>query len=622
MLKKSNSSSISSIVAVATLAIATIGITILPDGFSAYPASWKMLTFFGCALLICAYFLIITFRRKKLYLNLSPLTLPLFLFALSLVFAIMLQHGFHSTKSFLGLGGLLIAASLSAICSSILIKINNSQTAIRVILSLVSVVCACTFISLLNAFTHIIPESTISTFYTPGLNLSLMLIGLATIGANYFKKNKFKTTQLIFAPLFSLGLIAALFLDFQANPVTPTFYSSISASIRQITANNSLNYKTLFFGSKSQIYADIYDQFAQDGDTAHLGHFYQAYSTPLTLISLYGLICVVTWLFLVGRTLWLCFSTDEANRDLYFILLVSYFVQLFTAIHPLILMVQIILIAFATNKNRQILINLSLSTFSSQNNTQKVENRDNFRLFITSFSSIASILLIFLTINLIRNYQGFQAHERSLKAFQDNDPNAYIESAQQAVSFAPDLDTTNLDAAAAYVELMLSQISTGDDSDQSNELALGYYEQAIAHAQKAIDVEPTHAANYYTYAQIMQEAYPYLQSESDRATLASRINTAYAQAALYQPTNPTILLGLGDFYNQAGQYDTALEIYQTALKLDPESAQANYQLATLYEQQNELDSARNAYTNTLHLLEEGSDDYLRVQAKIDSLSIN
>jgi len=615
----SHSHSLSSNAAVFTLAAATVAIAILPAGFSLYPASYQALIFMIAAILLSAYFLTITFRRRQLYLNVSPLTLPLVFFALCLVFAILIQHGFHSTKSFLGLGGLLIASCLAAICSSILVKLNNSQIAIRATLVLVTASAITAILAVINSFTHTFRDTISGILYTPGLNLSLMFIGLAAIGANFFKKNKFKRSHLFCLPVITLGLIASLYLDFQAKDTLPSFIGSILTTARQITANGSVDTKTLIFGSQAQIYADIYDQFAADSNPAHLGAFYQSKTAPLTIMSLYGGLCTLAWLILIIRTISLCFSSQEANRDLYFVLLVSYFVQLFTAIHPLILMIQVILITFATNKNRQILFNLNMSTFSSQNNTQKVENRDRFRLFITSFSTLAALLLTFLSINLLRNYRGFYLHERALNDVLEDNISDYLEHANAAVRQAPDIDAFNRDAAIANVELMLQTLNDTNSSDAINERALGYYEQAVAYAQKAIAIEPTHANNYYVYAQILQEAYPHLSSQADLTTQASQINTAYATAALYQPQNADILLGLGSFHQGVGQYDSALEIYQSALRINPESAQANYQLATLYEQQNEADQAKTAYTNTLRLLDESSPEYQEIQAKLQAL---
>jgi len=509
--------------------------------------------------------------------------------------------------------------SLHSVWPSILVKLDNSQTAIRATLTISVISALATVLATINNYIHILPENISGIMYTPGLNLSLMFIALAAIGANFFKKSKFKTSHLVCLPIIILGLLSSLYLDIQNADTSPSFIGSISTAARQITSTGHVDTKTLFFGSQAQIYADIYDQYSADTNPAHLGAYNQSNTAVLTIFSLYGGLCALAWLLIVIRTIILCFSSKEANRDLYFVLLVSFFVQLFTAIHPLILMIQVILITFATNKNRQILFNLNMSTFSSQNNTQKVENRDNSRLFITSFSSLASILLIFLTFKLIRNYQGFMLHEQSLASILEDNLDDYLEKAQAAVKVAPDIDAFNRDAAIANVELMLSSIQNDANNEGASEQALSYYETATKYAQKAIDIEPTHATNHYVYAQILQEAYHYLSSEADLTTQASKINTAYATAALYQPSNPDILLGLGGFHQSVGQYDAALDIYQSALKINPESAQANYQLATLYEQQNEVEQAKTAYTNTLRLLDAESQDYQDVQAKLQSL---
>ncbi|MBQ6449822.1 tetratricopeptide repeat protein [bacterium] len=609
-----NRSAISSSLAFATLLISLAAIAFLPDGFTVFPASLKMLSFFAFTSLSFAYFLIVCFRRRHLYLNLSPLTPSLILFSLCLGAAIIATTPTHATASFLGLGGLMIAFSLSAICSSILVKINNSQVATKLTLTVCSLGVVALGVSLANSFFTFLPSSWAQTLNTPGLYQSLMFIGLAGVGANYFKKNKFKTGQLILIPTFIIGLIMSFYLSFQLPATTPSFAASFSTAARALAANNQFSYKRLFLGSKSQNYADIYDQYSLDTDTNHLGRFHQAYCLPLTIFSLYGLLALAAWLILIGQTLYLCFRQEEKNRDLYFILLISFFVQLFTAIYPLILMIQVILITFATNKNRQILLNLNLATFSSEKSTQKVENRDSSSVITMSFGTISSILLIIFILNLARNYQGFYLFERSQQAVLEDNLSDFIDLSARAVKAAPDIDNTNANAAIAETELMLAQLN------QDSEQALKHYENAINFIQKAIAIAPTHADNYNKYAQIMQEAYPYLDSQSGFETLADRITHAYGQAALLQPHNPNILLGLGGFYQGTGKLDEALSVYQQALQLDPTSAQSNYQLATLYEQEGETDLALTSYNNVLQLVDADSSDYQAVQAKIKALS--
>ncbi len=613
MTNTSKTNSLSSMATVLTIAGGLLAVLLLPNYFDFYPASLKTLTFFATALLIFAYFLVTVFRRKKLYFNLSPLSLSLVLLAGFVCLSLLVQSPFHAAKSFLSLGGIIIAACTLAFFSTTLIKIIDNRIATNTILGISIFSTFAAVIALIQSFGSVFPPSFVSAIYEPGLNLSLTLIGIAICTAGFFKKNKFKGPQLFALPVFIIGLILTLYLDFQATPITPSFGASLTTAARQLTENSRLNYKTLLFGSQAQDYADVYDHFGQDGDITHLGQFHQAYSAPLTIFTMYGGLALIVWLVLVAQTIWLCFDQNNPYRDLYFILLTTFCVQLFTPIYPLILIIQAIIIAFATNKNKQLLINFNSTTISTDRSEQDAEKHDYVRIISLTASSIMACVLAFVAFCLSQNYQGFLHYKLSIEAYDHQDSQGTLSHAQTALAMAGRIDFINLYNAGLQTELML------DSVDDNQDAAIAHFNQALALAEKAIALEPLHANNYYAYAEILRQGYAYFVDEKDIEAQAAKIISAYTTASLYQSTNPDILLSLGGFYQSVGRFDDALKFYQTALKINPNYAQSNYQLAAFYQEQGNLDQARSAYTNTLQLLEADSDDYAQVQMILDSL---
>ncbi|MBQ6436440.1 hypothetical protein IJJ27_02665 [bacterium] len=607
---------LSSTFTIITLALFSFIILVAPASFSVYPADLKSLAFFACSLLVFGYFLITIWRRRRLYLNLSPLSFSLFLFGITLLLSMCVTHFPTLDKSLLSLGGLLLAQIILAIAASTLIKVNNSQIIVKLILWLSCLEAVINILVFAHHFFPFIPTSILNALYTPGLSLHLIFLGLGAIGANFFKKNKLKTQQVSFLPLLIIGLILGFALQFQQTPVIPNLHDSLQTLTHQLTHGGSLQTHQLIFGSQATDYADIFQHYL--GEFRQTSIFHQASSFPLTLTSLFGILPVIAWSFVVVRTLWLAFSQRENNNHLYFLLSLSFIVQFFTPTSPLILMIQAILIAFATNKNRQTLINLSFATLSDE----QVENKDHSRHFFITISGISAIIALVFAAVIGSNYLGYYHHHQALAAITTNNPSQFLTQTQSAVNIAPRIDTFNRYAAIAELELMLQNLQSQKDITDTE---LAHFYQAVNYAQKAITLEPEHAENYLTLAAAYQEIYSHSDANS-QSTLAEQIRAAYAQAALLQPNNPDILLALGGFYQSAGVYDQAQAFYQQALAINPDYALTSYQLATLYEARADFELARTTYQNALQLLDTQAPNYqdnkALIEQKLSTLATN
>ena len=599
---------LSSTFAIATIIIATFAIACLPVGFNLYPADLRTLAMLAAALLVASYFLLTLIRRRRLYLNLSPLSLPLFLFGSSIFISILLNNFTTMDKSLLSLGGLLLAQITIAIIGSTLIKVRNTKPLINAILIISSLGSVVSIAAFINNYLHFLPDAFTTSFFPPQLGTNLVFLGLATVAANYFKKNKLKGIQLLYLPLLIAGLVTSFILHLQTPASTPTLNESFRITINQLTANQRFHYQTFLLGDQAQDYADVFGHYTQ---SYHENlEFHQAAGLPLTLQSLFGCISVVMWLLVLARTIWLAFDKNEKNSHLYFILAISMIVQIFTPVYPLILMIQSIIISLATNKNRQTLINLSFATLSDE----QIENRDRSHAAFITLSVIGALIIAFASFTLARDYWAYFQLEKALQAVNNQDGDAFITQTNSAVKVAPNLDITNRYAAIGELEQLLHQLATNKDISDT-ELAHSY--QAINYAQKAIKIDSLHASNYLILAQTYQDIYGYSDANG-QANLAEQIRAAYAQAALLQPTNPDILLGLGGFYQSVGEVDQAQQFYQQALNLNPNYALSNFQLATLYEQKGNFSLARSTYQNTLELLDKESTDYTSNKELIES----
>ena len=65
------------------------------------------------------------------------------------------------------------------------------------------------------------------------------------------------------------------------------------------------------------------------------------------------------------------------------------------------------------------------------------------------------------------------------------------------------------------------------------------------------------------------------------------------------PSNPDLLVGIGNFYYDAQQYPTAVDYYQRALKIKPSDAAVRTDMATAYWYMGEADSAIDEFNKAL-----------------------
>ncbi len=601
--KRNNDLAFSSTITIATLILACIFIIFIPSYFHTPPANLKNLILYLTTLASFLFFCLLIIRRNKLFLSFSPL----FPHLITLIFVIFLttiyKNFTYPEKSFLGPAGQMISFSLIAICASFLIKAKNNQILVKTLIAISLATSLITFGITLNHHYSFISPTLLSIFSGPSLNYNLLFLGLASLFSYFFKKNKFKPHYYLFLIIIIAGLIFNTYLYFSNSTVLySNFQSSLTTISHQTTNRSTSVLKQILFGSSAQQYSDNYYSF-------HLsdGSFYpiQSISTPLTIFSLFGFFSLAIWLSLIIKTAALCFTKKEENQHLYFILLISFIVQLFTPIYPLILLIQATIIAFAVNKNKKTLINIKFSTFFDHLEKKSYSSKDKSKAAIYSILFFACLSLLYATFKIGQSYLGYYYHHQALK--QENSLNQFYRYSQNAVEVAPFIDTFNRFASIANLEIMLEQINRHADS-QGQAQALQHFNYALTYAQKAIAIEPYNANNHQLLAGLYYEILPFLATEN-RPQAFQQVAASLAQAVLLQPKNQELHLLLGGLYHSQGNLEEAKKIYLISYQLNPNHLLTNYQLGILYAQQNEFALAKTHYQNALNHLDLKDENY-------------
>lgn len=620
MSKSSVQTAKSSDLTFVTLIIIALLTYFVPQAWLNYTVNLQSALLYLASILLLIYLLITIIRRKKIKVSISPLAIPLFLLAALTYFSAFVQNVANPEIALFDIAGQIVGFCCLGIAGSILIKKNNGQVVINWLIGFAGLASIMSFLALLNSFASFLPTWFTGVFYFPFLlNLSLILIGIAAISANFFQKEKFKKSQLVFLPLIIVGLVSTVILYYRLQPVeVPPLATSVEVAKAALVnpQQSGFNLFAFFFGGQYPTYRDAWlslKPLSYNQSINWQTTYTQAFNLPLTIVSLFGVATLSCWLYLVIRTLMLSLKKTE-NNYLLFILFISFVIQFFTPIYPLVLIIQAILISFATNRNRQITINLSLpTTVINKEGKEEVVVRDRGRILFTIFVVGLIIVLGTCIIRTTRYYLGYFYYARALN--ETDDLQSFSQDVERAVQIAPFIDTFHQAKAISYLEMMLADVA--QDTAQLNLAGQKEFAQAaINEAQTAISVNPQGATNYYLLAQIYQELIPYTDTATIQ-TLTSFAIQNYALAITKQLTSPDPYLSLARFYQDQGELDQALTIYQQALALKPDYLLTTYNLAVFYQQQGNFESARQYFQQALELLDANDANFQLYQAQIN-----
>ena len=119
---------------------------------------------------------------------------------------------------------------------------------------------------------------------------------------------------------------------------------------------------------------------------------------------------------------------------------------------------------------------------------------------------------------------------------------------------------------------------------------LGRVTEAISHYEKAVELNPNNAMAFHNLGSVLAQS--------------GRLDEGIAQyrkALALTPNNAAMHNNLGAALLRSGQLDEAMEHYQKALQLNPDNAEANYNLANALVQRGRLQEAVTYYNHALRL---------------------
>ena len=240
----------------------------------------------------------------------------------------------------------------------------------------------------------------------------------------------------------------------------------------------------------------------------------------------------------------------------------------------------------------------------------------------SSFLPIISLILAIATALpagyfFARSYLAEVLFQAALTAAAKNDGKATYETLIKAISANPYRDSyrvvysqTNLLLANSLASNPAAAGLTDADKNTITQLV----QQAIREAKNAVAVNPAQVANLENLAGVYRNLLNFAQG-ADAWTVAS-----YRQAIALDPVNPNLRIALGGVLYAQKNYDDAIRLFQQAVDLKPDLANAHYNLAAAYREKGERPQAVASLETVLTLVDKSSADYTKVAQELADLN--
>ncbi len=239
-----------------------------------------------------------------------------------------------------------------------------------------------------------------------------------------------------------------------------------------------------------------------------------------------------------------------------------------------------------------------------------------------SKSSFLPIISLILAVAVVfpagyffaRLYQAEALFQKALAAAAKNDGKTTYDTLIKVISTNPSRDTYRTVYSQTNLLLANALASQKDLTDADRNTVTQLVQQAIREAKNAVVLNPTKVSNLENLAGVYRNLLNFAQG-ADVWAIAS-----YQQAIVLDPVNPNLRITLGGVYFAQKNLDEAIRLFQQAVDLKPDLANAHYNLATSYREKGEYPKAISSMEIVLTLLDKSSADYTKASQELADLN--
>lgn len=533
-------------------------------------------------LIITAVEIVIT---KKISWSEKPFDIPVILFTLSLTLSVIFSSP-NKIQSILNPNfGLLIFLSLGILYFYFSKNADYSEK-FKKILPISSLI-----LSLLTIFFCFEPFRTISIpadllflknpLFTPlGSQFYLAIFLGFFLILNLFNIKKNFVLNTVFSVFNLVALLLTAYNIFTNSLVLSPFPNSWFAALEIMK-----NIRTAFLGvgldNFSTVFTKVKSLDYNQSPLWQIASFNTARNLPLQLLIESGIIGLSTFIFLVFSVFKQLVKTT--NRLL--VWLFSYLIIILLILPPSL---PILFVFFLT---------LNLISMESKTDLKQVDF-DGFPILYLGFSLIIFAFVGISGYFLSRTYLSEYYFKKSLNNFSQNNIKKVYDNMKKARILNPYEERFILNFSQTNMLIANNLIQKEGDkiTEQDRLIITQAVKAAISEAKLLIVRNPNKSSYYENLANIYKNIIP-LAAGADAWTVS-----AYQRAIILDPINPSYRIALGGVYYSLKQYNDATKLFEQAVSLKPDWANANYNLAWGYYQNGEFDKATNAMQNVVNLI--------------------
>lgn len=299
-------------------------------------------------------------------------------------------------------------------------------------------------------------------------------------------------------------------------------------------------------------------------------------------------------------------------------LLIIFVTFMFFPATAMTIAVMFALLAFYT-KTRKTSLNLTAEQKASGDSfsnvqTQRVASR--FPALLITLPVIVGLGLFIFRASRIVSAE--YTYKKSIDALAANDGIKTYDMMREAINRNPLVDRyhtsyaqVNLALANSIAQNVASPDVEVTDQDRTNIAQL--VQQAIREGKTTVALNPLRAGNWEVLSGIYRAIIPLAQG----ADLFSA--QTMSQAIALDPLNPNLRIALGGLYYAAGNFDTAIRVFELASQAKADLANTHFNLAFALRENGNIDRAIQEMTVVLSLVNRDSPDYEAARQALDDL---
>jgi tetratricopeptide (TPR) repeat protein len=596
------------------IVIFLLPITVVTISPNPYVVTKLAILFFGIAAILLVMS-VKTISDGKLELSLGNFDFPVLLIALAYILSTIFRTSNKMEAILLpGTATVVITSVILYFLINQLTKKDKDYVSQALLLSgaVYSLLIFLAFTGLLAKIPQLPAFIKAKTFSPEGgyLPSAMILAAIAPLGAGLIISEKSKKQKVVLASLLCVLIVGfgiALFNILPGKPTTPRF-PSVSTSwfiavdtlkVSPILGVGPGNYLTAFNRFRPIGY-NTTDLWALKFSTAT-----NQFMTMLTETGLLGAAGVILLLIAIYKFV---------KKDIKEKKLVGWgFAGASTTISLVLLIVFLALFPATTTSTVLFFIILALvstTNKTSLNLTTEIPQKDMTRA--SGVTSRFPAILISLPVLALLAYTGFYAvkiikaeflFRQALTQLSQNEAVKSYETMRNAINTNPYVDRYHASYSQINLALANAIAQNAEITDQDRTNIAQLIQQAIREGKSTVALNQLRAGNWEILARTYRTIIPLAQGAD---TFAAQ---SYAQAVALDPYNPNTRIALGGLYYAAGNFETAIRIFELAVTTKPDLANSHYNLAYAYREAGRYDQAINQMTLVLSLIDKSSNDY-------------